>query len=75
MTGTADTLGDFGNWMTVRDVAARLKVSAPTIYRLVRSGDLDAVNYGTGGDKSQFRISEASVLAFLASARVAKETA
>lgn len=66
---------DLGNWLTVRDVALRLKVSPMTVYRLVRSGDLHAVDLGTEGDKSRFRVSEASVVTFLAGARVAKESA
>ena len=50
-------------WLTVRDVAARLKVREETVRRWVRDGDLPALALGR---KAGLRIRPADVDAFIA---------
>lgn len=50
-------------WLTVVEVAARLRVSRMTVYRLVHSGELPAAQVGRS-----YRISEPELIAFLAAA-------
>lgn len=52
-------------FLTVSDVAARLNVSKMTVYRLVHSGELEAVRFG-----HTFRVSEEAVGHYLADAVV-----
>lgn len=57
--------------LTVREAAAALRVSKPTIYRWIDAGDLPAIRYGqprAEGDTRRggaIRIPEAAVLAYL----------
>lgn len=67
---------ELGNWLAVQVVAHRLQLSRMTVLRLIEEGHLAASNVGTGGEKKLFRVSEASVIAFLENTRVsAKESA
>ncbi len=50
----------FGRFLTVNEIARRLRVSNMTVYRLVRSGDLPAVRVGRG-----YRIREGDVERYL----------
>lgn len=47
-------------FLTVREVAAALRVSRMTVYRLVHSGELAAVHVG-----KSYRVPEAAVDAYL----------
>ena len=51
------------DWLTVRDVAERLKVSEETVRRWVREGDLPALVLGR---KAGHRIQSADLEAFIA---------
>ncbi|MCY3559917.1 MAG: helix-turn-helix domain-containing protein [bacterium] len=48
-------------FMTVAEVAALMRVSTMTVYRLIKSGDLPAVRFG-----KSYRLDEADVDAYLA---------
>lgn len=59
------------NLLTVREAAAALRVSKPTIYRWIANGELPAIRYGQPrpeGDARRggaIRIPEAAVQAYL----------
>jgi excisionase family DNA binding protein len=55
---TSDTRGGF---LTVAEVAAQLRVSTMTVYRLIRSGELTAARIG-----KSYRLRPADLDAFLA---------
>ena len=59
-----------GPLMTVAEVAAVLRVSNMTIYRLIKAGDVPALRVG-----KNYRIRSADLDAFLASGTVAADTA
>jgi excisionase family DNA binding protein len=50
-------------WLTVKDVAARLKISEETVRRWVREGELPALALGK---KAGFRIRPADLEVFIA---------
>ena len=62
MTPTADSRGDISDvkFLTVAEVAARVRVSKMTVYRLVHNGELAAVQVGRS-----FRINEDDVNEYL----------
>ncbi len=51
-----------GSFLTVAEVAALMRVSTMTVYRLIKAGDLAAVRVGRS-----YRISEGDVDQYLAS--------
>jgi excisionase family DNA binding protein len=51
-------------FLTVAEVAERMRVSKMTVYRLVHSGELPAVRFGRS-----FRVQQAAVERHIASAR------
>lgn len=53
-----------GSWLTVEDVAKRLQVSAETVRRWIRAGQLPVLDLG--GPKAGYRIKEDDLNAFLA---------
>ena len=56
--------GSFGtsvSFLTVAEVAAAMRVSKMTVYRLVHSGELDAVRVGRS-----FRVTEQAMQGYLA---------
>lgn len=55
----ASALSDM-RFLTVAEVAAMMRVSNMTVYRMVHSGDLPAIRFGRS-----FRIPETAVLAAL----------
>ncbi len=55
----ASALSDL-RFLTVAEVAAMMRVSNMTVYRMVHSGDLPAIRFGRS-----FRIPETAVLAAL----------
>jgi excisionase family DNA binding protein len=59
-----------GGLLTVSEVAASMRVSNMTVYRLIKSGDLAAVRIG-----HNFRIREADVERYLAARSVRVEGA
>ena len=52
-------------FLTVAEVASVMRVSKMTVYRLVHSGELPAVQFGRS-----YRVPETAVEAFLGSARL-----
>jgi excisionase family DNA binding protein len=61
-TGLAEPQTSFveGNLLTVAEVAAMLRVSNMTVYRLIRSGDLPAIRVG-----KNYRIRQAATQRYL----------
>jgi excisionase family DNA binding protein len=53
-------------FLTVAEAAAVMRVSKMTVYRLIRSGELEALRIGRS-----FRVPEQAVLGYLGQARVA----
>ena len=52
-------------YLTLPEVAERLKVSRRTIYRWIKSGDLDAYQFGR-----EYRITESALKDFLEAHRI-----
>lgn len=59
------TRSDAANLLTVAEVAARMRVSKMTVYRLIHSGDLPALRVGRS-----FRVPAKAASDYLASAYV-----
>lgn len=75
MTARAAPPSAADNWLPVRDVASRIRVTKDTIYRLISDGELDARDVGRE-NATRLRVSEKSLDAFLERRRLAtKETA
>lgn len=55
---------DVGAFLTVAEVAARMRVSRMTVYRLVHSGELPAVRFGRS-----FRVQRGAVEELIDAAR------
>ena len=51
--------------LTIPDVAARLKVSRMTVYRLIHGDELTAVNIALGVKHTKLRIRESAYEAFM----------
>lgn len=54
--------------LTIREVAAAFRVSTPTVYSLIRSGDLPAITFSTRstrGGRGVVRVRQDDVKAFL----------
>lgn len=64
MTGDEQPLSEI-RFLTVADVAALMRVSKMTVYRLVHSGELPAIRVGRS-----FRVSEEAVHEYLRGAYV-----
>jgi excisionase family DNA binding protein len=56
--------------LTVREVAATMRVSTMTVYRLIKSGELPAIRVG-----KNYRIRESDVVSYLAERAVRVEGA
>jgi excisionase family DNA binding protein len=65
MRGTDGSEGASGALLTVAEVAGILRVSAMTVYRLIRSGDLPALRIG-----KSYRIRQGALDQYLASGEV-----
>ena len=62
-------------WLTVEDVAGELKISESIVYRLIRNGDLEAVDLVVGDDgkipqKGHFRIRRSALNRYLETKKV-----
>lgn len=57
------------DWLTVDDIASELKVSKSIVYRLIRSGQIEAVNIAANADKSaqkaHYRVERSSLDQYL----------
>ncbi len=62
------------DWLTVDEVAAELKISKSVVYRLIRNGELGAVDLvntnGKVAQKGHYRISRSSLNQFLEARKV-----
>ena len=62
------------DWLTVDEIADELKISKSIVYRLIRNGELEAVdlvnNNGKIAQKGHYRITRASLNQYLASKKV-----
>jgi len=58
--------GADGRLLTPDEVAARLRVTAEQVRSLIRTGQLTAVNVGTGPKRPLYRITPDAVTEFLA---------
>ena len=62
------------DWLTVEDIAEELKISKNVVYRLIRNGELEAVNVvGTNGHIAQrghYRIKRSSLSKYLEAKKV-----
>ena len=57
------------DWLTVDDISAELKVSKSIVYRLIRSGEIEAVNTASNTDKTgrkgHYRVKRSSLDKYL----------
>jgi excisionase family DNA binding protein len=62
------------DWLTVDEIAAELKISKSIVYRLIRNGELEAVDLvdtnGKIARKGHYRITRSSLNQFLESRKV-----
>ena len=62
------------DWLTVAEVASELKISKSIVYRLIRNGELEAVNIVDNTEKisqkGHYRIEKSCLKKFLESKRV-----
>ena len=62
------------DWLTVDDIAKELKVSKSIVYRIIRKGELEAVDIVETGDKiakkGHYRIKRSSLNKYLESKKV-----
>ena len=62
------------DWLTVDDIATELKISKSIVYRLIRNGELEAVDLvdtsGKIAQKGHYRITRLSLNQFLESKKV-----
>ena len=73
MLGTTDK-SPASNWLTVDDIAKELRISKSIVYRLIRNGELEAVNLvetnGHVAQKGHYRIKRSSLNQYLESKKV-----
>ena len=62
------------DWLTVDEIATEMKISKSVVYRLIRNGELEAVdlvdNNGKIAQKGHYRITRSSLNQFLESKKV-----
>jgi excisionase family DNA binding protein len=62
------------DWLTVDEIASELKVSKSIVYRLIRNGELEAINIvaGNGGapKKGHYRVDRSCLNTYLEAKRV-----
>ena len=51
--------------LTVREVAAKIRCSTPTIYALIKSGDLPAITFSTRGGRGVVRVTVDDLKSFI----------
>jgi hypothetical protein len=64
-----------GEWLTVEDVAGEIKLSQSIVYRLIRNGELEAVDLVVGDEdaihqKGHFRVRRSALNQYLDAKRV-----
>jgi excisionase family DNA binding protein len=62
------------DWLTVDDIAKELKISKSIVYRLIRQGELEAVNIAVNGNgtasKGHYRVKKPALDQYLESKKV-----
>ena len=62
------------DWLTVEDIAQELKISKSIVYRLIRNGELEAINLveknGNVAQKGHYRIKRSSLNEYIDSKKV-----
>lgn len=62
------------DWLTVEDIANELRISKNIVYRLIRNGELGAINIvdtnGRIAQRGHYRINRADLLKYVSSKRV-----
>lgn len=62
------------DWLTVEDIAEELRISKNVVYRLIRNGELEAVNIvetnGRTAQRGHYRIKRASLKSYLEGKKV-----
>jgi len=62
------------DWLTVDEIAAELKISKSVVYRLIRNGELEAVDLvdtnGKIAQKGHYRVTRSSLNQFIESKKV-----
>jgi excisionase family DNA binding protein len=62
------------NWLTVDEIAAELRISKSVVYRLIRNGELEAIDLvdtnGKIARKGHYRITRLSLSQFIESKKV-----
>jgi len=62
------------DWLTVKEIATELKISKSVVYRLIRNGELEAVDLvdanGKIAQKGHYRVMRSSLNQFLQSKKV-----
>ena len=62
------------DWLTVEDIAKELKISKNVVYRLIRNGELEAVNIvdtnGHIAQRGHYRINRADLKKYIAAKKV-----
>lgn len=65
-----------GDWLTVEEVAEELKISKSVVYRLIRKGELPAIdvadNDSVTGQRGHYRISQESLAQYIEAKAVKK---
>lgn len=66
--------GFMSDWLTVEQVAEELKISKNVVYRLIRNGELEAINIvdtkGHVAQRGHYRINRADYQKYVAAKRV-----
>ena len=62
------------NWLTVAEVASELRISKTVVYRLIRSGELEAINIVDNvrkiAQKGHYRVNRSSLTKYVESKKV-----
>jgi excisionase family DNA binding protein len=69
MKVAASPVPGFPRIFTVAVVANILQVSTPTIYSLIKSGDLGSISFSTRGGRGVVRVQEDDLRAFIEKSR------
>ena len=62
---TSISFEDLPRILTVREAASRLRVSPPTVYTLIKNGDLPSIVFSTRAGRGVVRVAEEDLKAFI----------
>ena len=75
MKSTPPPVHGFDRIFTVAEVSKILRVSPPTIYTLIKSGDLGSITFSTVAGRGVVRVSEGDLKAFIDGHRGTRQAA